>query len=42
MDFDLIGCLFDFFRKGISSFLVLHGRSPFVVGGVKIGGKDNR
>jgi len=29
MDFDLIGCLADFFRKGVSGFLVLHGCSPF-------------
>ena len=31
MDFDLIGCLADFFREGVCGFLVLHRRSPFVV-----------
>jgi len=29
MDYDLIGCLADFFREGVGGFLVLHGRSPF-------------
>ena len=29
MNFDLVGCLADFFRKGVSGFLVLHGRSPY-------------